>query len=171
MSPILHFPAILQIDPTWPLIFICDLWPHEHVKVSIISINQVWFTSWTCEGSYYINKPSLVPIGLQLFKWREFYIFNPSYNLNSDDLWPWYMIIDHMNIQRVPYCINQPSLVPSDLNFSNEATFTFSAYLTTWPQMTFDLDMWPLTISTNAGPHDACIYDQLWLKFIKARGK
>ena len=27
-------------------------------------------------------------------------------------------------------------------NFSNEAIFTFSAYHTTWPQITFDLDMW-----------------------------
>ena len=35
-----------------------------------------------------------------------------------------------------------------DFNFSNEATFTFSAYLT-WRQMTFDLDMRPLTSPTN----------------------
>ena len=27
----------------------------------------------------------------------------------------------------------------SDFNFSNKAIFTFLAYLTTWPQMTFDL--------------------------------
>ena len=33
MSQILHFQAILQIDLTWLLTFICDLWPHEHVKV------------------------------------------------------------------------------------------------------------------------------------------
>ena len=89
----------------------------------------------------------MVPIGLQLFKWSEYYILNPSYNLTSDDLWPWYMTFDHTNIQRVPYCINKVT----DLNFSNEATFTFSAYLTTWPQMALDLDMWPLTSSTNEG--------------------
>ena len=39
----------------------------------------------------------------------------------------------------------------SDFNFSNEAIFTFSAYLATWIQMTFDLDTWPLTSSTNKG--------------------
>ena len=33
----------------------------------------------------------------------------------------------------------------SYFKFSNEATFTFSAYLTTWSQMTFDPDKWPLT--------------------------
>ena len=37
----------------------------------------------------------------------------------------------------------------SDFNFSNEATFTFSAHLTTWPQMTFDLDMY------TRGPNDS----------------
>ena len=42
-----------------------------------------------------------------------------------------------------------------DLNFSNEAIFTFSVYLTTWPQMTFDLDIWPLTSTTNEGSHVA----------------
>ena len=36
----------------------------------------------------------------------------------------------------------------SDFNFSNEAIFTFSAYLTTWPQITFDLGTWPLTAWT-----------------------
>ena len=50
----------------------------------------------------YINKPSLVPVGFQLFKWGEFYIFSPSYNLTFDDLCPRYMTLDHMNIHRVP---------------------------------------------------------------------
>ena len=31
----------------------------------------------------------------------------------------------------------------SDFNFSNEVIFTFSAYLTTWPQMTLVYDLWP----------------------------
>ena len=46
----------------------------------------------------------------------------------------------------------------SDFNFSNEANFTFSAYLIIWPQMTFDLDMWSLTSSTNEG-FPCCTYD------------
>ena len=50
---------------------------------------------------HFINKLSLVPAGLQLFKWGEFYILGPSYSAISDYLWPWYMTFDHMNIQRV----------------------------------------------------------------------
>ena len=47
----------------------------------------------------------------------------------------------------------------SDFNFSNEAIFTFSAYLTTWPQMTFGIlwYMWALKLSTNEGSHVASI--------------
>ena len=41
---------------------------------------------------YYINKPSLFPTGLQLFKRGHFHIFSLSYNLTPDDLylemWP-----------------------------------------------------------------------------------
>ena len=58
----------------------------------------------------------------------------------------------------------------SYFNFSNEAIFTFSAYLTTWPQMTFDLDMWPLTPSINDGSHVAPM-TQRWLKSIQACGR
>ena len=50
---------------------------------------------------YFINKPSLVPIGPQLFKWGEFYT-EPIYNLTSDDLWPWFMTFDYMSIQKAP---------------------------------------------------------------------
>ena len=118
----------------------------------------------------YINKPSLVQIGVLLFKWDHFHIFSLSYNLTSDDLWPWYMTFDCMNIWRVTYFINNQVWFKSDINFPNETIFTFSAYLTTWPQMTFDLDIWNLTSSTNEGSHVASM-TQLWLKFIKACGR
>ena len=147
MCQILHFQAILQIDLLWPLTFICDLWPHEHVKFP-----------------HYINKPSLVPIRLQLFKWDEFYILGPSYNLTSDDLWPWYMTFDHMNIQRVPYCINKPSLVPIRL-----PTFQMRPLSHFQPILQLDL-RWPLTSLINAGSHVASM-TQLWLKSIKACGR
>ena len=39
----------------------------------------------------------MVQIGLQLFKWGHFHIFSLSYNLTSDDLWPWYMTSDLNN--------------------------------------------------------------------------
>ena len=83
----------------------------------------------------YINKPSLVPTELQLFKWGHFHIFSLSYNLTSDDLWPWYMTFDCMNIWRFLYYINNQVWFKSDHNFTNEAIFTFSAYLSTWPQV------------------------------------
>ena len=109
----------------------------------------------------------MVQIGLQLFKWGHFQIFSLSYNLTSDDLWPRYMTFDCMNIWRFTYYINNQVWFKSDFNFSNEAIFKFSAYLTTWPQMTFDLDIWPLTSPTNEGSQVASM-TQLWLKSIKA---
>ena len=89
MSQSLYFQAILQIDLKWPLSF--DL------------MNMRRFL-------HYINKPSLVPIGLQLFKWGEFYILSPSYNLTSD-LWPWYVTFDLINKWGFPCCTYDPTLV------------------------------------------------------------
>ena len=98
---------------------------------------------WMMQGNIWSRSPSLVQIGLQLFKWGHFHIFSLSYNLTSDELWPWYMTFDHMNIWRFPYYINSLNEVwfQSDVNFSNKAIFTFLAFLTTWPQITFDLGM------------------------------
>ena len=143
MSPDLHFQVILQVDLRWPLTLICDLlttWTHE--SSHIISINQIWFKSnfnfsneaifslsynlssddlwpWYMTSDhmniwrlpYYINKPSLVPIGFQLFKWGHFHIFNQSYNLISDDLWPWYVTFNFINKWGFPCCIYDPTLV------------------------------------------------------------
>ena len=79
-----------------------DLWP--------------WYmtlTAWTYEGSTHIiiNKLSLVPIRLQLFKWGHFHIFSLSYNLTSDDLWCWYVTFDLINKWGFPCCIYDPTLV------------------------------------------------------------
>ena len=96
ISPNLHFQVILQFDLRWPLTLICDLWQHEHMKVSI------------------------------LYQLTKFGSYRTS-------------------------------------NFSNEAIFTFSAYITTWPQMTFDLGTWPLTAWTYEGSHILSI-NQVWFK-------
>ena len=151
MRPFSHFQPILQLDLRWPLTLVYDL------------CMNIW------RFPYYINKPSLVPIGLQLFKWGHFHIFSLSYNLTSDDLWPWYVTFDCMNIWRFPYFINKSSLVPIDIQLFKWGHFHILVYLTTWPQMTFDLDMWPLIASTNEGFHVASM-TQLWLKSIKACG-
>ena len=82
---------------TWPLMtFDLGIWP---------------LTTWTYEGSYHINKPSLVPIRRQLFKWGHFQIFSLSYNLTSDDLWPWYVTFDLINNWGLPCCIYDLTLV------------------------------------------------------------
>ena len=77
------------------MIFDLDLWP---------------LTTWTYEG-FHINKPSLALIRLQLFKWGHFHIFSLSYNLTSDDLWPWYKTFDHINKWGFPCCMYDPTLV------------------------------------------------------------
>ena len=44
-----------------------------------------------------------------------------------------------------------------------KSNFKFSAYLKTWPQMIFDLDIWPLTLLTSEGSHVASI-SQDWFQ-------
>ena len=81
-----YFQPILQLDLRWPLTLVHDPW-----------CMIIW------RFTYYINKPSLVQIRLQLFKWGHFHIFRLSYTLTSDDLWPWYDIWPHQYM-RVPMC-------------------------------------------------------------------
>ena len=39
------------------------------------------------------------------------------------------------------------------LKYANESTFTFSGYHTSWPHMTFDIHLWPLTLWTCKSFH------------------
>ena len=68
-------------------------------------------------------------VGPQICKWVKFDIFGLSYKLTSHDLWPSFVTFDPVNMWR----------------FLHEVNFTFSAHFTTWPLMTFDLSIWPLT--------------------------
>ena len=110
---------------------------------------DLWHTTaWRYEGSHnYINKPSLVQIQLQLFRWGHFHIFSLSYNLTSDDLWPWFMIFDHMNIWRFPYYINKLSLVPTGF-----PTFQMRPLSHFQPILQVDL-RWLLTLVYDLWPH------------------
>ena len=54
--------SALQPDFRWPLTLVYDLWLYEHMKVPKL-----------CQNT------SLVPIGLQLFKWGHFHIFSLFY--------------------------------------------------------------------------------------------
>ena len=121
-----------------------------------------WYLTFDCMNiwrfPYYINKPSLVQIGLQLFKWDHFHIFSLLYNLTSDDLWPCYMTFDCTNIWRFPYYINKPSLVQIGLQlfkWDHFHIFSLPYNLTLddlWPRyMTFDL--------INKLRFSCCIYD------------
>ena len=129
----------------------------------------IWpLTKWTYEGSHITS----ITIGsrLQLFKWGHFHIFSLSYNLTSDDLWPWHMTFDGMNTWRFQNYIDKPSLVPIGLQLFKWGHFhTFS--LSYWKlDLRWPLTlMWPLTSSTNEGSHVASM-TQLWLKSIKACG-
>ena len=75
ISPNLHFKVILQVDLGWPLTLICDLWPHEHMKVSILY-------QWTKFGS---NQTST-------FQMRPFLHFQPI--LQLDLRWPSTLVHD-----------------------------------------------------------------------------
>ena len=82
-------------------------WPQMTFDLGMWSL-----TSWTYEGSLIvINKSSSVLIRLQLFECGQFYIVSLSYNLTSDNLWPWYVTLDLVNIWGFPCCIYDPSLV------------------------------------------------------------
>ena len=102
---------------------------------------------------YHINKPGLVQIGLQLFKCGHFHIFSLSYDLTSDDFWPWYMTFDCMNIWRFTYYINKPGLVQIGLQLFKwghfhifSLSYNFSS-IDLWPwYMTFDLWGFPCYI-------------------------
>ena len=90
---------ILHLSPSYNLTsddFDRGLWPLTTWKYKgshIVSIKQVWFQSDI------------------FFKWGHYYIFSLSYNLTSDDLWPWYMTIDLINKWGYPCCIYEPTLV------------------------------------------------------------
>ena len=116
----------------------------------------------------YIHEPSLVPIELQLFKGdpnNTFLIFNFSSNLTSDDLWPQYVTwtSSTMNVPML-YLWTKFKWFQSDFNFSKETQITkTNIFHLTWPQMTLDLGMWPLTSLTYEGTPIVSL-TQVWYK-------
>ena len=106
MQGLLH----LHFDLRWPLTLVCDLWlkvsmlhlwPHfSWLKVSML---HLW-PHFSCNWSLY---------GKEMVKCNQFYICSQFYIyiLTSDDLWPWYVTFDLINIWRFPLCIYSQSLV------------------------------------------------------------
>ena len=153
LSPNLHFKVILQLDLRWPLTLIFDLLTAWTEGSHIILTNQVWSKS-----DFNFSNEAIFTFSAYLTTWPQM-----TFDLEIWPLTAWTYEDSHIiSINQVWFKV--------DFNFSNEATFTFSAYLTTWPQMTLDLDMWSLTSSTYEGSHVASM-TQLWLKSIKACGK
>ena len=67
---------------------------------------NIWSFPWC------IHDLSSFQVDFQLFKWvMQIYIFRLSYKLTSDDLQPWYVTLDLMNIWKFSCCIYVPSLV------------------------------------------------------------
>ena len=162
MSPNLQFQIILQLDLRWALTLICDLltaWTYKGFH--IIWINQVWFKS-----DFNFSNEAICTFSAYLTTWPQM-----TFDLGICPLTTWSYEESHGPSHIISININKV-WVQSDFNFSNEATFSlFSAYLTTWPHMTFDFDMWPLISSTNVGSHVASMQTHIWLKSIKACGR
>ena len=148
ISPNSHFQVILQLNLRWPLTLICNL-----------------LTTWTYEGSQFGSNQTLTFHCEAIFTCSVYLTTWPQMTF---DLCIWLLTAWTYEGSHI-IAINQVRF-QSDFNFSNKTTFTFSANLTTWPQMIFDFDMGPLTSSTNEGSHVASM-TQLWMKSIKACGR
>ena len=147
VSQNLHFQVILQVDLRWPLTLISDLLTTSTYEGShTIPINHVWFQS-----DFNFSNEAIFTFSAHLITWPQM-----TFGLG---IWPWTAwIYEGSHIISVNQVWFQ-----SDFNFSNEAIFTFSDYLTTWPQMTFDLGIWPLTAWTYESSHIISI-NQVWFQ-------
>ena len=149
MRVIFNFQPFFQLDLRWPLTSVCDL-----------DLINIW------RFHFHIHKPSLVPIGLQLFKGdpkNKFLIFNLSSNLTSDDLWPQYVTLTSSTSEGSHVTSINQVWSQSDLNFSKETQITKTKFFhLTWPQMTLDLGTWPLTSLTYEGTPIASL-TKVWL--------
>ena len=130
-------------------------WTYEGVH--IISINQVRFWS-----DFNFSTEVNFTFSVHLTTWPQMTFDLGIWPFITCGIWP--LIAWLYESSRIK-SINQVWF-RSDFNFSNEATFTFSAYLKPWPQMTFDLNMWHLTSSTNKSSHAASetqlIHQNMW---------
>ena len=84
---------ILQLHLRFPLTSVGDLWPHQHVWLSVINLWLKFGSNW-----WMFEK------GMDI--WSIFY------NLTSDDLWPHTVTFDLVNKSDFSWFIYDPSLVP-----------------------------------------------------------
>ena len=126
-------------------------WPWTYEGFHIIPINQVWFKS-----DYNFSNEAIFTFSAYLTAWPQM-----TFDLGKWPLTAWTYEGSHIvSINRVWF--------KSDFNFSNEAIFTFSAYLTTWPCYIYDptlveihQSMWK--IEPNVNPfHNRQLYGTKW---------
>ena len=129
-----------------------DLWPwydfnHMNIQRSHnVSINQVKFQS-----DFNFSNEVNFTFWAHLTTWPRM-----TFDLGVLPYTTWaYKRSHNVSINQVRF--------QSDFNFSNEVNFTFWPHLTTWPLMTFDLSIWPLTTWTYKGSHNLSI-NQAWFQ-------
>lgn len=84
-------------------------------------------------------------------QWDQLYTYSPSHNLSSDDPRPWHVTPDLTNARRPQCCNHDPRLAPIEHQPSIPLTTFWN--LKTWPQTTFDIDMWPRPPHNYEGSH------------------
>ena len=135
---------------TWPqMTFDLSMWPLSSLTyegLHVASMIQVWFQ-------------------LDFNFWNEtnftFLAYFPTWPQVTFDLGMWPLSSLTYEGSHVASMIQV--WFQLDFNFSNETNFTFLAYFPTWPQMTFDLSMWPLSSLTYEGSHVASMI-QVWFQ-------
>ena len=87
--------------------------------------------------------------------------------MTSDDPWPWYMTSTSLTYKGTHIASLTQVWFQSDFNFSKENQITkTNIFHLTWPQMTLDLSMWPLTSLTFEGAPIASLTQvKLWSDF------
>ena len=67
-----NWTSSLQMSQIWHFLQLDDLWP-LYVTFDLMNI---------CRFPCNVHKPSLIPLGLQLFKWDHLYIFSPPITIH-----------------------------------------------------------------------------------------
>ena len=130
ISPNLHFQVILQIDLRWPFTLICDLWPHEHMKVSIL---------------YQLTK--FASNQTSTFQMRPFSHFQTI--LQLDLRWPVTLVHDLWLHEHM-----KGHILYQYTKFGSNRTSTFQMRLLSHFQPILQLDLrWPLTLIYDLWPH------------------
>ena len=98
----------------------------------------IWYQKMTTSG-WALGDENVIGIrSLKILKWGHFHIFSLSYNLTSDDLWPWYITF---------------AWTYEGTKFGSNRTSTFQMRPFSHIQAILQLDLkWPLTLICDLWP-------------------